>query len=183
MADLAQQVQSIRTKQQAAIAQFQNTLDLRGNFGTNWDANAAANEFQSLELLNSKSELRDIETEASSDGDGPSLAYHLASPVSLASRSDQQMVRIVQTDLPSTFHHIATPVLTSFVYREAELTNNSEQDLLGGPITVYLNGSFVGRSEMSTVARGQTFVAPSASWPTKVMTSREVTGSSASTIG
>jgi hypothetical protein len=30
--------------------------------------------------------------------------------------------------------------------------------MLGGPITVYLNGSFVGRGEIPTVARGQTFV-------------------------
>lgn len=156
-ADLAKQLQSIRVRQQTAIVEFQNTLDLGGNIGSNWDANAAANEFQSLELLNPKSALRVIESEAVGPA-GPSLAYHIPTPVSLASRSDQQMVRIVQTSLPSTFHHIATPILTSYVYREAEVTNNSEEDLLGGPITVYLNGSFVGRSEMPTVARGQTFV-------------------------
>jgi uncharacterized protein (TIGR02231 family) len=157
-ADLAKQLQSIRMRQQTAIVEFQNTLDLSGNIGSNWDANAAANEFQSLELSNPKSALRASELETAGPGDGPSLAYHIATPVSLASRSDQQMVRIVQTSLPSRFHHIATPVLTSYVYREAEVTNNSEEDLLGGPITVYLNGSFVGRSEMPTVARGQTFV-------------------------
>jgi uncharacterized protein (TIGR02231 family) len=145
-------------RQKTAIVEFQNTLDLSGNIGFNWEANAAANEFQSLELLNPKSALRTIELETASIGDGPSLAYHLATSVSLASRSDQQMVRIIQTSLPSTFHHKATPVLTSYVYREAEVKNNSEEDLLGGPITVYLNGSFVGRGEMPTVARGQTFV-------------------------
>jgi uncharacterized protein (TIGR02231 family) len=86
------------------------------------------------------------------------MSYHLATPVSLASRSDQQMVRMLKTNLPSTFHHVATPVLTSFVYREAELANTSDENLLGGPVTVYLNGSFVGRGEIPTVARGQTFV-------------------------
>lgn len=156
--DLAKQVQSIRTRQQSAIVEFQNTLDLYDNIGSNWKANAAANDLQSLELVNPSSALQTIRTQAAGSGDGPSLAYHLATPVSLASRSDQQMVRIVQTSLPSTFHHRATPVLTSYVYREAEVTNNSDEDLLRGPITVYLNGSFVGRSEMPTVARGQTFV-------------------------
>jgi len=157
-ADLAEQLRSIRTRQQTAIVEFQNTLDLSGNIGSNWDANAAANDFQSLELVNPKSALRAVELEAAGAGDGPSLDYHIAAAVSLASRSDQQMVRIVQTSLPSTFHHIATPILTSYVYREARLTNNSQEDLLGGPIAVYLDGSFVGRTEMPTVARGQTFV-------------------------
>ena len=157
-ADLAKRLQSIRVRQDAAIIKFQNTLVFSDNIVSNWDANAAANDYQSLELLNPKSALREIELETAGSGDGPSLAYRIATPVSLASRSDQQMVRIVQTALPSTFHHIATPVLTNYVYREAEVINNSEEDLLGGPITVYLNGSFVGRSEMPTVARGQTFV-------------------------
>ena len=48
-------------------------------------------------------------------------------------------------------------MLTSYVYREAELANSSDQDLLAGPITVYLDGRFVGRGEIPTVA-GQTFV-------------------------
>ena len=53
---------------------------------------------------------------------------------------------------------MAVPVLTSFVYREAELKNSSDEDLLAGPITVYLDGRFVGQGEIPTVARGQTFV-------------------------
>jgi uncharacterized protein (TIGR02231 family) len=156
--DLDQQLQSIRTRQRDAIVGFQNTLTMDENITLNWTANAAANEYQSLELLSPKSALRAIEVETVSAGDGPSLAYEVATPVSLSSRSDQQMVRIVQSMLPSTFHHVATPVLTSYVYREAEVTNQSDQDMLGGPITVYLNGGFVGRGEMPTVARGQTFV-------------------------
>ena len=157
-ADLATQAKSIRTRQQSAIMGFQNTLDMRSNIGANWDVNAAANEFQDLVLQNPKVALLALELASEGPGEGPSLTYHFATPVSLASRSDQQMVRILQTSLASAFRHIATPVLTSYVYREAELTNTSEEDMLGGPITVYLNGSFVGRGEIPTVARGQTFV-------------------------
>ncbi len=154
--ELAKQVESIRMRQYSAIVEFQNTTEYYDNLGSNWRANAAANDFQCLELTNPGSALEGIEYRASEEG--PSLAYHIPTSVSLASRSDQQMVRIVQTELPSRFHHTATPLLTSYVYREAELTNNSQQDLLGGPMTVYLNGSFVGRGEIPTVARGQTFV-------------------------
>ena len=48
--------------------------------------------------------------------------------------------------------------MDSYVYREAELANSSDKDLLAGPITVYLDGRFVGRGEIPTVARGQSFV-------------------------
>ncbi len=68
------------------------------------------------------------------------------------------MVRVFQTTFKSAFYCVAAPVLTSQVYREAELLNTSDEDLLAGPITVYLEGRFMGRAEIMTVARGQTFV-------------------------
>jgi uncharacterized protein (TIGR02231 family) len=68
------------------------------------------------------------------------------------------MVRILRTSFESRFYHVATPVLTSYVYREAELKNTGDEDLLAGPIAVYLDGRFVGRGEIPTVTRGQTFV-------------------------
>jgi hypothetical protein len=123
----------------------------------NWDLNLFACSVQQLELNGDDvalSVLRGQTTEL----EGPSLSYQLPGGVSLASRSDQQMVRILQTDMPSEFYHVAVPVLTSFVYREAELRNASDEDLLAGPMTVYLDGRFVGRGEIPTVARGQRFV-------------------------
>ncbi|NQT41444.1 MAG: mucoidy inhibitor MuiA family protein [Planctomycetes bacterium] len=156
-ADLAQQLQAIRGKQKTAIMLFNNSRDVTGNLGLNWDANAAANEFQYLELTNPKDTLSALQLD-NTGAEGPSLSYRLEGGVSLASRSDQQMVRILQTSLASNFYHVATPVLTSYVYREAELKNTSAEDLLAGPVNVYLDGSFVGQAEVPTVARGQTFV-------------------------
>lgn len=90
--------------------------------------------------------------------DQPSLTYSLRQPVSLTSRNSQQMLRITQSSLPGTFYNVATPTLSSYVYRQADLTNNSSEDFLTGPVTVYLDGKFVGRGEIATVARGQSFV-------------------------
>src|SRR5690606_22489772 len=87
-----------------------------------------------------------------------SIVYELKTPVSLASRADQQLVRILQAEMPSSFYHVATPLLTNSVYREAEVTNDVAEDLLGGPVQVYLDGRFVGRGELPTIARGETFV-------------------------
>lgn len=156
--DLTAQVQAIHGRKATAIMENLNAASLTGNIGSSWAANAAANDFQTLELVNGKEVLSLLAAESARSDEGPSLSYQLAGTVSLASRSDQQMVRILQTSFDSRFYHVATPVLTSYIYRESELKNNSDQDLLGGPITVYLDGRFVGRGEIPTVARGQTFV-------------------------
>ena len=111
-----------------------------------------------MEINGDATTLGVLRSEKPDEANGPSLSYQLTGNVSLASRSDQQMVRIMQTDMGSKFYHVAVPVLTSFVYREAELANSSDKDLLAGPITVYLDGRFVGRGEIPTVSRGQTFV-------------------------
>lgn len=157
-ADLAAQVKQIRKRQAIAVSNNLSALNLDDQLGYNWDLNSAANDFQCLELIGGREVLDTIQLEGDESENGPSISYRLSGTVSLASRSDQQMVRILESSLKSHFYHVATPVLSSYVYREAELTNGSQEDLLGGPITAYLDGKFVGRAEIPTVTRGETFV-------------------------
>ena len=124
----------------------------------NWKLNDAVCSVQQLEINGDSTTLGVLRADSSDDRDGPSLTYQLRGGASLASRSDQQMVRIMQTDLKSEFYHVAVPVLTSFVYREAKLVNSSDEDLLAGPMTAYLDGRFVGQGEIPSVARGESFV-------------------------
>jgi uncharacterized protein (TIGR02231 family) len=119
--------------------------------------NRFACDTQGLELTSSSDVIASIVTESGVD-EGPSLSYSLPNVVSLASRNEQQMVRILKRGLPSNFYHVATPVLSSYVYREAEIRNESEIDLLGGPVTVYVENRFVGRAEIPTVAQGESFI-------------------------
>jgi uncharacterized protein (TIGR02231 family) len=120
--------------------------------------NVAANRYQALELSNDEDVLRDMQTQAAMNFDEPSVSYRLAGTVSLESRNDQQMIRIAALSLPAEFYHTATPVLAGYVYREASIDNDSDRVLLRGPVNVYLDGRFVGRGELPTVANGQTFV-------------------------
>jgi hypothetical protein len=120
--------------------------------------NTAANDYQVLELIGQKDVLRSLAQESPGGGEGPSIDYKLPDRISMASRNDQQIVQVMKADLAGTLYHMATPVLTTYVYREAEIVNTADEDLLGGPISVYLDGRFVGRGEIGTVARGQTFV-------------------------
>ncbi|WP_428305646.1 mucoidy inhibitor MuiA family protein [Lacipirellula sp.] len=147
---------------QSQKQEYSNAVGNAGNFVDvnrfSWNLNDVASNYQQLELNGDATTLSVLRSEANGDSDGPSLSYRLGSGVSLASRTDQQMVRIMQTDMESQFYHVAVPVLTSYVYREAELKNTSDEDLLAGPMTAYLDGRFVGKGELPTVARGQKFV-------------------------
>jgi len=156
--DVSTKFKMAQQRRSEAGAKQQAASSLRDNRSFNWDMNAAANDAQWAELAAGKDVLAVLRGESGAVTEGPSISYALQGTVSLASRADQQMLRIADSELPSRFYHVATPVLASYVYREAELTNNAVEVLLGGPVNVYLDGRFVGRGELPTVARGETFV-------------------------
>ena len=155
--DTQTRIQSIRKKQTAAIEEQRNSRNVKDNISSSWIANNAADEVQGLELLGGQDVLAELRA---NDGasEETSHSYKLNGVVSLESRTDRQMVRILKSSMKSKFYHVASPILTTNVYREAELANASENDLMAGPVTVYLEGEFVGSTEIPTVARGQTFV-------------------------
>lgn len=90
--------------------------------------------------------------------EGLSITYDLAARTSLPSRSDQQLVQIASLPLKGEFYKVATPVLTGYVYDEANVTNSSTLVLLAGPVSTYVDGQFVGHGEVPTVTVGQQFV-------------------------
>lgn len=83
------------------------------------------------------------------------VTYQLAMRVSLPSRPDQQLVQIASLPLRGEFALVATPVLTEYVYEEAHVVNSSSMVLLGGPASTYVNGQFVGHSDLPTVTAGE----------------------------
>jgi uncharacterized protein (TIGR02231 family) len=147
-----------------------------------WDLNYLGCSVQQLELNGDATAISVLRSNNVSEKNGPSLSYQLKAGVSLASRTDQQMVRIMQTAMDSQFYHVAVPVLVSHVYREAELKNTSDHDLLGGPMTAYLDGRFVGQGEIPTVARGEKFVVGFGADP-QLRTRRELVDKSESVQG
>lgn len=91
--------------------------------------------------------------------EGVSVLYALAGKLSLPSRTEQQILSIASFDCPAEFVFVASPLLTDYVYLQADIANTSETILLPGPASMFRNGEFVGRSEMKLVTSGQTFVA------------------------
>ncbi len=91
--------------------------------------------------------------------EGVSVMYTLPGKLSLPNKSDQQLVTIASIKTPAAFTFIAAPLLTDYVYLQAEVTNNSETILLPGPADMFRNGRFVGKGDMTLVTIGQTFTA------------------------
>jgi hypothetical protein len=179
---LREQVRGIKMQlEQAQMAQTSNVA-MRANLDANWQMNMGANDYQLLEMTNGRDRLAVLREESGTVDNGPSLSYALQTPVSLASRSDQQMIRITEQSLPGDFYHTATPVLSSHVYRQADVKNTTDLDLLSGQVSVYVDGGFVGRMEVPTVARGQTFVIGLGA-DAQLSTSRELVDRSETTQG
>lgn len=124
---------------------------IRAQAGNMFAANRSAIELQILELesqLGGRS--LDLKTE-------PAIEYVLGQEVSVVSRRNAQVVPVFSREIAAEFYHVAVPVLTENVYHEALIYNDGNQDLLGGDVQVYLQGRFVGLTEIPTVARGRSY--------------------------
>ncbi|MEA3207428.1 MAG: hypothetical protein QOE70_485 [Chthoniobacter sp.] len=145
--------QALASRQEALVRQFRgNSIDemLRANFA----ANESAASVQLMELTERIGNLRALEGGKAEPG---SVVYAIERPVSLQSRRDAQLVPVLSGRMKSKFYQVAAPVLTSSVFREASLNNNTGRDLLGGKVNVFLDGEFTGRTDIPTIASGQGF--------------------------
>lgn len=155
--ELTARLDAARERLGAAVALYRGAPSPAEKAKLDWALNAAANEFQSLELMSGRDLVSTLQSTETDVAGGPSLNYAVAGSASLASRPDQQVVQIFQSKFESRFYSVATPLVTRHVFREAEATNSGGQDLLAGPMSVYQDGQFVGRGEIPTIARGQLF--------------------------
>lgn len=123
------------------------------NLQRDFALNSLASDVQNLELM---AELGQVKALAPDSGDDvASQTYTLEQPVSLDSRNDPQLVQIFDAMLPGKLYHVATPLLSTFAYREADLLNQRSEGLLRGPAMIYLDNRFVGQTEIPSTASGQ----------------------------
>lgn len=115
--------------------------------------NALAGKMQEIELQVESESWRTVAPDANDDV--ASQVYTLAQTVSLDTRREQQLVQILETKLTGEMYHVASPLLSTFAYREVQATNTQPIGLIGGPATVYLDGRFVGRMQIPSTASGQ----------------------------
>ncbi len=76
------------------------------------------------------------------------------SKLTIPSRNDEQVIEVTRIDFKPDYFYKAVPVLTSHVYRQANIINDSKYVLLPGEATMYNGSDFVGRMSMPLVAIG-----------------------------
>ncbi|WP_372366665.1 mucoidy inhibitor MuiA family protein [Candidatus Uabimicrobium sp. HlEnr_7] len=139
--------------EQAKILKSRSKLTRSQQQQSNNNLNATSNNIQVLELLGSNQFRRQkMRTESVL-----TVHYSILGKVSIASRSDQQMVEIKNLTLGKEQYNITIPLLSEYVYRKAKITNSYESALLEGKANIYLNSQFVGHSFVPMTAKGQKF--------------------------
>jgi len=148
--DLEEQVRNLRTKAQKNFNERKQSSGI-GLFNT-----AAAID-QSWELFNPDAAVKRGCSLALREG--PTVTYHLNTRLTVPSRNEEQVLEVTRIDMTPDYYYKAVPLLTSQVYRLADLTNKSSYVLLPGDATTYIGSDFVGQITLPLVAIGEQFTA------------------------
>jgi uncharacterized protein (TIGR02231 family) len=149
------QIENVRRQVQSRKA------NIKKGIGANFDLNALAFSNQGFVLQATGKQVKEFQKQLAVvvRKEGVSVTYKLPGKLSLPSRSDQQLVTIASISAKADFTLIATPLLTDYVYLQAELLNKSETILLPGQASVFRNGEFVGNSQLPLVTIGEKLTA------------------------
>jgi uncharacterized protein (TIGR02231 family) len=86
-----------------------------------------------------------------------SATFKIATPVTLASDNTSQKVAITSAKLPGNLQYQATPKLLEAAFLSAYVTNAGEFPFLAGPVSTFLDDTFVATSRLKTVMPGERF--------------------------
>ena len=148
LAELEEQIRNLRAKAQKDFNERKAVTGV-GLFNT-----AAAID-QSWELLNPDSAIK--RGCALAMREGPTVAYQINNPMVLPSRNEEQVLEVARLELTPEFYYKSVPLLSTHVFRLADLVNKSNQVLLPGDATMYLGNDFVGQMNLPLVAIGEPF--------------------------
>ncbi|KAI9217647.1 hypothetical protein BC828DRAFT_390610 [Blastocladiella britannica] len=83
--------------------------------------------------------------------------FGLPVPISVATGTEGKRVSVARVELPVTMVHETVPKLSPVAYLIGTATNKSEYTFLAGEANVFLDGSYICKSEMPLVQPGATF--------------------------
>jgi uncharacterized protein (TIGR02231 family) len=146
---------------QARQYQESRKANIKKGITANTELNELAINNQAFFLNAGQKELQEFQQKMAeiSRIEGISVTYDLPGRLMLPSRSDQQLVSIASIRSRADFTLVATPLLTDYVYLQADLLNDSETVLLPGQAGMFRDGQFVGRSRLPQVTIGEKFTA------------------------
>ncbi|MDT8389405.1 MAG: DUF4139 domain-containing protein [Lentisphaeria bacterium] len=121
----------------------------------NFKLNDMAVNRQSLEFNNRKDVLKNWYQAAKRAGAGIAVEYQIPDTVTLASRRDNQMVRILTAPVEGLLFYEAVPLLSEYVSRGMEAKNTLNQPLLAGRYSAFIDGQYVGSGNLPLTVSGQ----------------------------
>jgi uncharacterized protein (TIGR02231 family) len=148
VAELEDQIRSLRLKAQK---DFNENKHMSG-VGL---VNTAGAREQSFELFNPEAAVK--RGCMLSYREGPTVSYRVATPLTVTSRSDEQVLEVARVDLKADFYFKAVPILSPHAFRMADIVNKSEHVLLPGEATMYSGTEFVGQMSLPLVSTGESF--------------------------
>ena len=88
---------------------------------------------------------------------GVSVVYKIARKATVKSDGAEHKLPVSSQELKSAFEYSAYPRLSTFAYLRSKVTNAKDLQLLGGRVNVFLDGDFVGRSDINNVGPQEEF--------------------------
>lgn len=153
--DAAPQPSPVLGRRFQAEQQLQSARDVDARSRAEKMANTAATDYN-IYLFRSPAERLDIRTVESPEA--VAVTYELPGRQSIKSRADRQTVQIASLNLPAEHFRFCAPQLTRYVYRQAQVVNDSGLALLEGRSNAYLDGRFAGTGSVPLVRPGQRFI-------------------------
>ena len=141
--------------------QQQRKVNISKGIAANAELNELASSNQAIFFNSSQRDIQQFQQQMAEMArvEGVSVTYELPGRLTLPSRSDQQLATIATIVAKAEFTLIASPLLTDYVYLQAEMTNGSDTILLPGSASIFRDGQFVGRGEVPLVTIGERFTA------------------------
>ncbi len=98
-----------------------------------------------------------VNSYAQAETKGVSVSYKLTRRVTVKSDGEDHKLPVTSQVLAARFEYSAYPRMAPMAYLRSRVTNAKDLQLLGGRVNVFLNGDFVGTSNVESIAPGQEF--------------------------
>ncbi|NLP03413.1 MAG: mucoidy inhibitor MuiA family protein [Fibrobacter sp.] len=95
--------------------------------------------------------------EAEVESGATAVVFTIPGLNTINSDSEEHTVTIMTTEFPAHFRYSAVPKLSQYAYLKAKVKNTTSFPLLPGSSSIFLDNSFVSRSEMKLVAPEEEF--------------------------
>lgn len=88
---------------------------------------------------------------------GVSVTYQIARPVTILSDGSESKLPVNSQTLKAAFEYSVYPRESQYAYLGSRVINASDIQLLAGPVNLFLDNEFVGKSSIDAISPGQDF--------------------------